>query len=68
MNWFRRRLGYHVCDEFTRWTVRTQERLRAPTADEFFRGGVMHQLVRVHDRWQERECTVCGKVHRREIK
>lgn len=70
MNWFRRLFGSkdrHRCEEFTRWTTREKVTHRAPTEAEKWRGGV-HTLIKETARFQERECTICGKLEQREIR
>ena len=55
INWFHKRLGYHVCEEFTRWETKQVDctvvlPLLGPERFEDTK------------RWQERECTICDKV------
>lgn len=69
INWIRKRLGYHVCEEFTKW--RTIEGLygRAPTDPYEFMTSLNDPECKIHfrRRWQERACTMCGKVQEREL-
>jgi hypothetical protein len=57
-------LGFHVCEEFTQWQTREAEFLKTPCV-----GGIpiitgQHLVTR---RWQERQCTLCGKMEQRQI-
>jgi hypothetical protein len=65
--WLRKLLGYHVCEEFTRWTTRQAdfERPVGSMAEKVI-PNVTH--VRYTRRWQERECTICGRVEQRDIR
>lgn len=56
----------HVCEEFTRWTTREAETVRAPTHEEWMRGNVRTRIKEAV-RFQERECTICGKIEQRKI-
>ncbi len=59
-NWLAGKLGCHVCDEFTRWeTIKGED-----PATVYSVGGVA-TCRKV--RWQERTCTICGKVYVRFI-
>jgi hypothetical protein len=60
LNWLRKKMGYHVCEEFTQWIEyeRLFERQAYHNEPAFIKSGV----VRFTTRWQERKCTICGKI------
>ena len=62
--WLNRLIGRHVCEEYTQWRVLTGERDRAPTYQEFTLGGAS-AMITVVVRWQERSCTICGRLQQR---
>lgn len=66
MKWIKKLFGYHVCETFTQWKVYTGDFERAPTMEET----VWAKKTTIHytRRWQERKCTVCGKLEREYIK
>lgn len=49
IDWLKKKFGCHVCEELTRWEVRLSCG-RYGTGPEFT------------ERWQERQCTICGKI------
>lgn len=51
-------LGCHVCEEFTQW-VKKSEDVQLITR---INGIVVGDPVDVTQRWQERRCTICGRV------
>lgn len=66
-DWLWRRLGYHVCDEFTQWEARQANFVRVPVdAMEFAITGKTE--IEYTRRWQERRCTVCGVIQQRDLK
>lgn len=66
-NWFLKKLGVHVCEEFTQWKTMTKIVATVPMTEhgvQEFRDmleQVDTQKIWTH-RWQERTCTMCGKV------
>ena len=69
-NWFWKLLGYHVCEEFTQWKVKLARFSRPATYEEVINGqcaGVQISRVSYSNRWQERQCTICGKLYQREL-
>lgn len=67
MNWLWKKLGYHVCEEFTQWETR-QENFTRPVRDMTERiklGWVT--TVEYTKRWQERRCTICGVMEQRSL-
>lgn len=65
INWLLKRLGYHVCEEFTRWRTIEAQYARTPMLFETSPPG--DGRIRFTRCWQERECTVCGKLQQREL-
>ena len=63
-NWFWKRLGYHVCEEFTRWRQRESVSSCAPWEVDWIKGVVRVETV---TRYLERECTICGLIQRKTI-
>jgi hypothetical protein len=58
--------GIHICEEFTQWDVKTgtyhrprlhQDGICDPTIS----------MITYTKRWQERRCTICGKMEQREL-
>ena len=67
-NWFWKWLGYHVCEEFTRWETKqaNYSRPRVRYDDGCFQE-YSEERITYTRRWQERTCTICGKVEQREL-
>ncbi len=65
LNWLWKKLGYHICEEFTQWQTFQQNRTRMATEEEWF----MHDIktVAYSVRYQRRRCTLCGKVEERKL-
>lgn len=59
-------LGLHVCD-WTKWEPFEVAVLRAPTSEEFLRGGVMDKMMKETHRWQRRKCKTCGFIQERKL-
>jgi hypothetical protein len=59
-NWLRKRLGYHVCEEFTQWEVKRQK-FEGCIINTFTGDVVVESVVR-EKRWQERRCMLCGRL------
>jgi hypothetical protein len=58
INWLKKLLGLHACEEFTRWTERTQ--MHESAVWLLSDGDLLTKVIK--RRWQERACTICGKV------
>lgn len=69
INWIRKRLGHHVCEEFTKWAIREVECFRVPSSARETIAALNEPDGRIHyiRRFQERECTECGKLQQREL-
>ncbi len=59
-------LGMTCCTEFTQWETKSFTRERAPTDKEWIRSNV--EVVTERRRFQERHCTICGKIQQRRLK
>lgn len=59
-NWLKKKLGYHVCEEFTQWETKLVHCTRLADPKEV----VMNQTTTVEytEKFQERRCTLCGKI------
>lgn len=73
-DWLTEKLGHHVCREFTQWEVYTIEReRRLEPADGMAyylavqTGTHSTDTVKFTDVYQERRCTLCGKVEQRPL-
>ncbi len=63
-NWIRKRLGHHVCEEFTRWQRKQDEWEVIPVIE----GIPMHSMTCKRTAiWQERQCTICGKIEQQSL-
>lgn len=76
MNWLWKYLGYHVCEEFTQWERKAERRARMPVTFEERLHVMTRQvpwnqaddgLIRYERKWQERRCTLCGKIQQRDL-
>lgn len=69
ISWIKKKLGYHVCEEFTQWqTMRgTYEREPDITSPGDFQAMVENRKIIFTKRWQERQCTICGKIEQRSL-
>lgn len=66
--WFQRLRGRHVCEEFTQWETHKAHYSR-PAVDRDGMFLVMDRAtIKYTRRWQERTCTLCGKLYQREVK
>lgn len=60
--------GRHVCEEFTRWETKERNFVRAPIdINEKVLNGWKTEIEYTR-RWQERQCTICGKIQQRDLK
>lgn len=71
INWLKKRLGYHVCEEFTQWETKEARYSRPTTlADgimpDFFNNETTKEII-WNERWQERRCTICGEIQQRKL-
>lgn len=63
LDWIRKRLGYHVCEEFTQWETVVGHYSNKLISSQ--RGTVAEW--KSTERWQERCCTICGKVQQQKL-
>ena len=63
--WLMKKLGYHVCEEFTQWEDHQANFRRPATMDEHV--WAKTETVVFTRRWQERHCTICGKIQQRDL-
>lgn len=63
-NWLWKNMGYHVCEEFTRWEDHMENFTRNPSIAEHACG---IEKVLFTEAWQERRCTICGKVEQKKL-
>ena len=61
-NWFKKRLGYHVCEEFTQWERKTRNVTRPSVLEHDGVLALGHKTVTRTDLWQECRCTECGRI------
>ena len=59
-------MGIHVCEEFTRWTEKKGRYSRPVTYGDLLVDVSQTELVFTR-RWQERQCTICGKIQQRDL-
>jgi hypothetical protein len=68
IQFLRRLFGFACCQEFTQWEDREAEFSRSPhDMLEKVRAGFVDRITFTR-RWQERCCTICGKVQQRELR
>ncbi|MHB1950083.1 MAG: hypothetical protein ACYCQK_01260 [Acidiferrobacteraceae bacterium] len=62
--WFRKLLGYHVCEDFTAWERKTQE-IKIVRIDP-----ILGQIGPIEGTqvYQERRCKACGRIFQKELK
>ena len=66
-NWLWKRLGYHVCEEFTQWET---HKVTFSRLTDYKRDGMIAlrvDRVKYTKRWQERPCTICGRIEQHEL-
>ena len=67
IRWLRRILGIECCGPWSPWETHEAKFSRIPfTMDERIRSG-WQDSIEFTRRWQERHCTVCGKIQQREM-
>ena len=64
--WIRKRLGHHVCEEWTQWEQKRAEYVKT----HYYIGDSDIPFEMTHPQeytrqWQERRCTICGLIERR---
>jgi len=66
INWYKRTiLKEHICEEFTQWKTWKQDFSR-PTSYRIDGDIALRQnTIEFTKRWQERHCTMCGKMEQR---
>lgn len=65
-NWLLKKLGYHVCEEFTQWENKEALFSRPATMEEYVSANT--RTIEFTRRWQERQCTICGKIEQRTLR
>lgn len=68
IKWIRKKLGYHICEDFTEWkhNQRTHARLpnhRDDTLTQIVRNEKIYNTVY----WQERKCKICGFIQHKKL-
>jgi len=64
ITWLLKRLGFHVCEHYTKWHVLSAKSTRKATDAERQLG---INIVHTWFRWQERRCLECHKVQWMEL-
>ena len=64
LDWLWKRLGYHVCEEFTQWEQHSATVLVTPYSGKMPLLSMQHEVTRC---WQERRCTICGKTRKESL-
>lgn len=69
IDWFRKLMGRHVCEEFTQWTTRERNFTRPVDITRDFAQYVngIQEIEYTRRRWQERQCTICGCIEQRDL-
>lgn len=76
INWLKKKLGFHVCEEFTQWAIVTKECSRVPSSFSDRTHVMLRQtpwnqvddgLIHYTRTWQQRKCTLCGKWQREDL-
>jgi hypothetical protein len=68
LHWLRRWFGWDCCGEWTQWETLQAEYSRPPRDSlEWISLGTTATQVRYTRRWQERRCTLCGRVQQQEL-
>lgn len=57
--------GIHICEEFTQWETYKARLQRPVEITEYLVGNP--KTVEFTKRWQERRCTICGKMEQRNL-
>ncbi len=65
VRFFRRLFGQTCCVEFTQWELHERSVERAPTSREWLYSSAT-KVTEVY-RWQERHCTICGKIQQQKL-
>jgi len=63
-----RLFGFTCCREFTPWEIKSAKYTRIPK--DLWEQGVtnVNGYVEYELRWQQRQCTVCGKIQQKKLK
>ena len=57
--------GIHICEEFTQWEEHKANYIRHVEITEYLAG--FPETIEFTRRWQERHCTICGKIEQRDL-
>lgn len=68
VDFVRKRLGYHVCEEFTRWEKKQCNYERPATIEHDGVLAVGQKKVVWTVYWMERKCTTCGMIYQKRLK
>ena len=68
LEWLWKRLGYHVCEEFTQWQDCRGTYTRPTTVELDGMLALDVDQITYSRRWQERSCTICGLIQQRDIR
>jgi hypothetical protein len=68
LNWLWKRLGYHVCEEFTQWETYEGKYSRPTSYEQDGSIWIETKKITFTRRWQERRCTICGRLEQRDLK
>lgn len=68
IQFFRRLVGLTCCIEFTQWEDHKAEFSRPITRDDNIPYTSHMETIEYTKRWQERRCTICGKIQQRRLK
>ncbi len=58
----------HCCEEFTQWENKEVVFSYIPSQSENLLAHVLQEKREYSKRWQERHCTICGKIQQRELR
>lgn len=65
INWFRKKLGLHICESWTEWKFYEASGSTIPIVGKTLFESMRCTVTRA---WKERTCVVCGKVEWKNIK
>ena len=68
IRFIKRLLGHHVCDEFTQWDRKSRQICVSLRYPEDGRIALYRPTALRTIHWQERRCTICGKMEQRMLK
>lgn len=62
--WLYKKLGYHICEKFTRWEKHQADFRITPEVGGVSLTYMQYDALRC---WQERKCEECGKTYKEEL-